>query len=206
MYTIAPQHIGTHDRIYDYNPRVKLIYMMRDPVERIVSQFAHRFVRKKVTSDTSQVLTDDSYVYRSRYYYQISPYIDKFGVENILLLTFEEFVSSPKLTLVQIARFLGIDADYFENMKDFFPKNESTNRSVLPESGLLRLVSPLKKFNYLLPTGLKNLLLKIFGNKITEKPVFDYELRQQLFNNIREDFDKIEKLLGRELTEWKRYE
>ena len=36
MYTFLPEFGGTHDRIHEYNPDVKLLYVMRDPVERML--------------------------------------------------------------------------------------------------------------------------------------------------------------------------
>ena len=46
MYTFLPEFGGTHDRIHDYNPDVKLLYVMRDPVERMLSNYAFRRVRR----------------------------------------------------------------------------------------------------------------------------------------------------------------
>lgn len=205
MYTIAPQHFGTHERIFKYNPEVRLIYIMRDPVERVVSQFAHRYIRKKVSSDVTQVLTDESYVFRSSYFYQISPYADIFGLENILLLTFEELVADPQSVLIRISNFVGIDDTYFKNMHEFFAKNTSTNRYVLPENGILKLLGSLKNYRYLLPKGIEDAILKLLGNKIMEKPVFNEDIRQQLYHRVKDDVDKLQQLMGREITEWKRY-
>jgi len=44
-YTFFPQYRDTAARLYEYNPALKLIYIMRQPVDRIVSLYSHNFVR-----------------------------------------------------------------------------------------------------------------------------------------------------------------
>src|SRR3990172_564869 len=37
MYSSLPEWQGTHSRLFAYNPELKLIYIMRLPVERVIS-------------------------------------------------------------------------------------------------------------------------------------------------------------------------
>lgn len=93
-YSMLADFPKTAERIHSYNPDTKLIYITRDPVERIRSHYAHRLVRKNVLGDLhTEVLNNPSYIDRSKYYRQIEPYLRLFGKDQILLLLFEELVS-----------------------------------------------------------------------------------------------------------------
>ena len=50
---------------------------------------------------------------RSRYGMQLRPYFERFPVEQIHLLVFEEHVADPSGSLKDIAGFLGIEPDAF---------------------------------------------------------------------------------------------
>ena len=43
----------------------------------------------------------------SRYHMQIKPYIDQFGIENVLLIPFEQLRSEPQQILNDVCRFIG---------------------------------------------------------------------------------------------------
>ena len=206
MYTMAPEIMGTWDRIYQYNPQVKLIYIMRDPVERIISNYAHRFVRKRISKELeNEVFDNPSYVDRSRYFYQISPYIDKFGISNIYLNTFEQFIETPQELLIEIARFLNINTDFYSNQDQFDSKNQSANRKILPDFGKGRLFGRIKSLGQRLPEPVKNSLLSVFGNSIPKKPVFPETVKKELYERTLDDRKQLEALLGGEIKHWKKY-
>jgi hypothetical protein len=112
MYTFLPEWHGTHSRLFAYNPDLKLIYIMRNPVERVISNYAHDLVRGFVkAAPESVVFEDPGYINRSRYGVQIRPYLELFPRENVLLLVFEEYVADQWKALQQICTFLEIPAE-----------------------------------------------------------------------------------------------
>ena len=125
-YSMIEDFPGTAERIHEYNPNVKLIYVTRDPVERIISHYTHRLLRSKVKNKPSiEVLNDPSYVERSRYFHQITPYLRLFGRNKILLLLFEELISEPETSLKKVAAFLEINEEYFLEIAQFKAMNRS---------------------------------------------------------------------------------
>ncbi len=84
MYTFLPEFDNTHERLYAYNPDLKFIYVMRHPVERVISNYAHRLVRNTVSVPPQEaVFAKPEYVNRSRYGVQLRPYVKLFGRERI---------------------------------------------------------------------------------------------------------------------------
>ena len=118
-----------------YNPDVKLLYVMRDPVERMLSNYAFRRVRR-LTADPPEValITDPTFVNRSRYGMQLRPYFDRFPVEQIHLMVFEEHVADTAWSLKEVGGFLGIAPDAFQSV-DPAAKHASTGESRLSERG-----------------------------------------------------------------------
>ena len=132
MYTFLPEFGGTHDRIHAYNPDVKLLYVMRDPVERMLSNYAFRRVRR-LTADPPEValITDPTFVNRSRYGMQLRPYFDRFPAEQIHLMVFEEHVADTSGSLKEVAGFLG---DRARRLPVRRPQPPSTRRPASPGS------------------------------------------------------------------------
>lgn len=207
MYTMRPDYMNTEQRIFEYNPEVKLIYIMRDPVDRIISHYAHNLARKRVGTDPEkEVFSRKSYIKRSLYHYQIEPYLQRFQRESLLLLTFEEFIKDPQKTLVTVSEFLGINAAFYRDQENFETKNQSTNRKILADNHLGVLLKPIKKYGHrYLPASVKEVLLQVFGNKLDAVPEFDEQLKVRLYKELAEDVQAVEKLLGKNLTEWKNY-
>ena len=131
-YTFLPEYPDTHLRLFEYNPELKLIYIMRNPVERIISHYAHRLALNRITEPPEfAVFSDSAYLNRSRYSLQISPYRALFGKENVLLLIFEDYIANPYATLKQVANFLNISVEAFETIDDR-PRNQSGTKPEFP--------------------------------------------------------------------------
>lgn len=206
MYTMLPESEGTASRIYNYNSKMKLIYIMRDPLERIVSHYAHRFVRKRIGNNTEDELgSDNSYLLRSRYFYQLTPFVQLFPNENILLLLFEDFIANPKQVLMNTANFLGVDTSFYNEWNTISPKNTSENRRIFADYGLGAVANPLKKVGKKMPLWVRKSFLSLLGNAIPAKPHFETELKKKLYNELAQDIKKLEELLGYPIESWKNY-
>lgn len=203
MYTFFPEYPKTAKNIYDYNPKMKLIYIMRDPIERIVSHFAHRYVRKKTKEDPySEILSKPMYVNRSRYFIQIEPYLKRFGNDQVLLLVMEDFVREPNLVLNKIFTFLEVENTTVTGKINESHKNSSVESTFLTDSGKKLLQNPLLKK---MPYKVRNVLKSMFVNSLKEKPEISEDLRRLLYPLVKSDIKNIEELLKREITEWKKY-
>lgn len=113
-YTLAnrAEEFDIPARIHKYNPKMKLIYVLRDPFERLYSNYRHD--KKKGRCDNIS-FGDYLNIHRndlfktSLYFYQIEQYLHFFKKENILLLTFNEVIKKTNKTLKKIFTFLDID-------------------------------------------------------------------------------------------------
>lgn len=118
-------------RIWEYNPDMKLIVILRNPIERAYSHwnmecargadnisFWDALVRER--DRCRQVLPSQhrvySYVDRGFYSEQLRRLWRFFPKEQILILKNEDLRFESKKTLCQVCEFLGIDTELFSNI------------------------------------------------------------------------------------------
>jgi hypothetical protein len=114
MYTSPlPGFEHTAALIHTYLPDVKIIFMARHPLDRIVSQWRHIKGKHPDTSEFSLLLKTSRLkrllIGCSLYYERINQFRAVFPDEQILCLTFEDFLGSPKATLERVLTFLQVE-------------------------------------------------------------------------------------------------
>ena len=100
-YTNQPRYTGVAERIRDNVPDAKLLYMVRDPISRILSHWRHATGAGYETRPMEEVLSrdDQTYVTRSLYWMQLQPYLELFAREQIEVITQEELQSDREGTM-----------------------------------------------------------------------------------------------------------
>jgi hypothetical protein len=107
-YTKLPTYPKTVDRLAALIPHAKLIYVTRDPIERLVSQYIHEWTEGRITCGIDVAIDKHpELIAFSRYGYQLQPFIERFGRERILHVEFDRMTAEPDETLKRIAGFLG---------------------------------------------------------------------------------------------------
>ncbi len=110
-YTKQPTFPDCAARIAEAEIGAKFIYMMRDPIERIESHLTHAVSQGWLPKPTGNAI-DDHLIAVSRYAMQIDPYIERFGTERVLLLTFEDFTDRPGAVFRRVCEFLELDPEF----------------------------------------------------------------------------------------------
>jgi hypothetical protein len=109
-YSKYPEFDGVPQRIASCVPNVRLIYVVRDPVDRIRSHYDHRVLVGTETEPIERaVFRDPSYINCSRYGLQVRRYLDWFPREQLLIITSEDLRWRRAETLRRVHRFLGVD-------------------------------------------------------------------------------------------------
>lgn len=95
------------------NAHFHILYVLRDPIERIESTLRHRGLREKRGNvSTSSDELSDELIAVSKYAMQVSEYGMRFPAERILLVDFVDLKERPSELMERICRFLEIDASY----------------------------------------------------------------------------------------------
>jgi hypothetical protein len=94
-YTFPEYGETAATRIADHHPDVRLIFLVRDPVDRLRSHYRHEVQRAREHRTLIEALQDpnNQYVRRSCYYSTLSPYIERFDREQIEVIRTESLTS-----------------------------------------------------------------------------------------------------------------
>ena len=97
-------------RIADLLPDVKLIFLLRDPVQRTYSHYWHRVRSGEVVASFEHTLrhAPHSLLTRSYYQRQLEAYLRHFPRERIKILLLEELMLDIQRSLDEVARFLDL--------------------------------------------------------------------------------------------------
>lgn len=107
-YTKLPTYPHTLERIQQHLPNARFIYVMRHPIERLVSQYIHEWSERTVDGDINQaLLTFEPLIQYSRYSYQLKPYLEAFGRDRVLPVFTENLKRFPQQELERVCQFIG---------------------------------------------------------------------------------------------------
>ena len=200
-YTKYPMLPGVPERIHAAHPDALLIYMIRDPIERICSAYLHNRAEGREQRPFEQAVFGGSqeYLNVSRYYQQIDRYLRVFPRDRLLVLLFEDFVANPDAALDQIARFLLLERG-FEKVGAAHRYNETSKKRV-PRAGF-RFLRAAPAYRAL-PARVKLWMSERFTDPLpTKRDILDEVMRRRLVGELGPDVEQLRKLLQRDLTGW----
>jgi hypothetical protein len=218
-YLVAPE---SSQLIYNLLGKIKIIILLRNPVERALSLYAwmvmegyewltsfeqgllqesKRFIDQKFRINNPEFFWDYMYFRSGLYFEQIKRYIDLYGKELVKIVIFEELVNQPYLIYQEICNFLEINP----NKEALFT---CFNASQIPASIKLQFfLKQFKKYTYKIK--LDNFLLNgviEYGMTINKnlgyKPKLDIETKQKLYKMYEKDIEKITQFIVKDLSIW----
>jgi len=191
----------------------KIIIMLRNPVERAISAYSHLIREEREELSFEKALEkgrcrlDKGYEYiwgyenGGLYYEPTKAFIESFSKVKVVI--FEEFISNQKKIMSEIFEFLDV-----EDQPTLV--NQAHNISGKPKN---RVINKFLTRNNMLKRGIR----KIIGNKTSlhlknkiqkfnlEKININSETKIKLFKKFESDIEKLENLLQKDLSDWKKY-
>src|SRR5690606_13308373 len=110
-YTKLPDNPGVVDRALQVLPEgFRAIYVVRDPVARIVSHHFHEYIEGRVPADIDRAVRNDPrFINYSRYGYQLQPLVDAIGADRVRVVRFEDYTADRLGVVARLCEFLGLD-------------------------------------------------------------------------------------------------
>ena len=213
-YTNLPRFGGVADRIRDHCPDARLIYMVRDPIKRILSHWVHAKGAGYETGGLDTVLSrpDSAYVHRSMYWSQLQPYLGHFDREQIEIISQEELHNEREKTMRKAFGFAGVDPDFCSEQFD-----REWEKSSAKEGDRYQLMERLIKlpgFRSLdrnfdrLPESMRWVVEKVVHDPdkpSAPKPKLDDQLFETLRGRFGGDVAQLQQFAGREFAGWHEY-
>ena len=200
-------------RIHHYLPDVKLIVILRNPIDRAFSCYTHLLREGYESLSFADSLKAEEgrihdnwahlwhYTNAGFYCEQLEPYLDTFGKENLKVYLYDQLASDPMGLLKDIFSYLEVD-------KSFEPDLSQKNISGLPKNRMLHTALNRKSglrsaFKAVVPKSLRKGLSKELQNwNLKDKPRITSEDRHFLENLYREDVLKLQELIEEDLSAW----
>ncbi|NTU74013.1 sulfotransferase [Candidatus Roizmanbacteria bacterium] len=201
-------HYESADMIKTHLGEVKIVFILRNPVEKAFSQYMHLVGegREKLGFEDALAKEDerevarysDMWLYKRSGFFAdaIDHFFKVFGRDNVKVVFFEEFLSDPQGILHEICLFSGIDGEFrFEPVYD-------VNRSGHPKSALLaKLIAPNSLTYFLrriIPQGIGRIGRKLIKDwNVADKPKLSDDIRSLLLTSYIDDIRRLELTLGR---------
>lgn len=207
-YTRWPHSADAAARIADHCSHVKLIYMLRHPVERAYSHYGHR-MRKGVSMTFEEALqVRGEYLDCSRYMTQIERYLRFFERERFHFVLLEDLQHRPGEVVASCVRFLGLpemplrQVPVANTRSDFVAHRRSTAlfsriKGVACGRLLARCIPrPLRRAAYHAVVDAHRLFAR------DPLPPMRPETRTQLLELFAAENARLEHFLGRSLPAW----
>jgi len=113
-YTDRPRLEGVAERMREVLPHARIVYMVRNPIERMLSHYLHNVGGGYDDRPLAEALASEesAYVDRSRYAFQLEPYLEAFGAERIEIVSADELKRERAATMRRLFEFLGVDPEF----------------------------------------------------------------------------------------------
>ena len=207
-YAMFPTCKVVPERLYSLSPDAKLIYILRDPIERLRSHIHHNYIKGIENRSIKEIIEDkkDSlwYVAYSKYYSQLEKFLLYYDRNQILVITLEKLSKNPTYTMKQIFRFLEVNPDYFSEyfkVKQHISEDKVKPRKLLNIIRKTFLIEIYQQFKHLFPIYFHTQTKRILGKAI-DKPNLTPSQTSYLVEIFQEDIAQLKEFTGHDFLEW----
>ena len=200
-------------RIREACGEIKLVAILRDPVERAYAHFLgrrrdgledRREFRQVIEEELSRPLPDEvafgCYLGCSRYHHFLKDYLELFPTEHVRIYLFEDLQADAGALLADLFGFLEVDARF---TPDTSRRHNRSGEIAGPLRRMLwtrsvRLRTALRPH---LPAVVRDAAQPFFREQLV-KPPPDAGLRARAIAALRPDVERLAERIGRNLSHW----
>ena len=202
----------TPDRVHAYDPAMKILLMLRDPIERAYSNHLHEVIKGHIgpISFAAGLANNPAYIDQGLYATHLTRWLSVFPRTQILVLLAEEVRLNPDAAAQQVYAFAGVDASFTsavlherrnESDRARFPIFRQVLRSggnSLRKMGLAESLARVKK------SGPVARMMAANSVDIRQEIApMDAASRAHLHDKFSPEVTALAKLLGRNSLPWK---
>ena len=214
--------------ILDFNAEAKFIVMMRNPVDLVYSlhgQLLFMMDEDIADFEAAWKLQDERTVGRHISQYcrepkflqyrevgkvgaQLTRMLELVDSRRVKVILFDDFVSDTEKIYNEVLNFLDVQSDGRVDFPKINENKEYLNQHIArllhrPPAGVIEASKILKK---ILKIGSFGIISELhnFNSRNIQRPALKPTFRRQLLDEFDEDITKIENLLERDLTHWRK--
>ena len=189
------------ERIKKLLPEVKLIAVLRNPVDRALSDYMMAVRLGQSTGILEDVLDENAhYVQVGFYYEKLKQYFNLFPREQIKIYLYADLAQDTLSVVHDMLIYLGVDPAFKPDV------SLRHNAGGMPKNKVLAMIlAKIRKnetLKYHTPNWTKSLYDLIYNQNLGDKIELPQDLRKQLINLYRENVLQVQDLIQRDLTHW----
>jgi hypothetical protein len=202
-------------------PDVKLVVILRNPIDRAYSSYLHMvrvgnesrefheaLSQEPIESNNFWCARGDYYIRSGFYASQLKRYMNLFDKDQIKIYLYDDFISDPQSIMCDLYRFLGVDDTFRQDLsvrknvsgipKNRFIYNLSRNafRKICSSTLFLGLIKTL------LPQKTRNYIKTAIFIRSLKQPKIRKSDRDLLLNIYKNDILDLQNLIDRDLSAW----
>lgn len=192
-YTKYPFEANVPERIFSYGINPKMVYCVRNPFDRIVSQYHYA---KKDTSWGNHDILSPKTLNLSKYYLQLEQFRKYFPKEDILIVDFKDITSNTQKAVNQVFDFFNLS-----HIKIDEPKIHNKTPLISDKEQFLK--EKYAAFIDKLPSGIKqfgrNTLNKVYKTKKRELSLSE---KEEIHKTLNSDMQNFQKEYNFDVSKW----
>jgi len=187
-------------------PKIKLVAVLRNPVERAYSDYQMRVRKGEAVGEFLAGNLDDLFYLKGGFYAQaLSRYFDEFPADQIKVILYDALCRNPAETLQELFEFLGVPSTFEPDTQTRHntggvPSQSGIYHFLINSSLGLKLKAP---FKGLFSSETRKIIRKKINQAFLKKPdPLSPAAKRRLVDLYREDVLSLQALLNTDLSDW----
>jgi hypothetical protein len=205
LYSAAHWYAGVPARIAATLPDVRLVYLVRDPIERMRSHYLEHLDRGIETRPPARAFREnEGYLNSSRYAFQLARFAEHVAPERILVLRSEDLKADRRAALSKIFGFIGVDDTWYDPALDDEHHRSEDKEFRTPRVNALKRSPLYRMAGRLSPAPIRNAWGRLTTRRSAAGMVdIPGELERELADRLRPDVAELRRLwLGPGFDGW----
>jgi len=200
------------DLIRRYIPDIRLIFILRDPVDRVYSHYWHDLQRGWTLPSFEKMvykrhLALMRYIYISSYHLHLTRFLKIFPKDQVFVLLYDDLLAYPQDYMKEVYRFIGVDENFSPPNLGRRYNEYSITRLIWLQRILIRMTSVRWELTsqwrgYRRMARVGRLLVRLNGAAGSYPPLPN-DLRRALIKEFEKTIEYVETYLQRDLLRWK---
>jgi len=205
-HSMLPQHPSVAGLAAKLAPRATILYVVRNPVHRAISQFRHQVAWGATTYDdlASAVKDDTTFIDYGRYWWQLQPWLAAFGADSIRIIPFEEYTAERHRVVSDVVTSLKLDPSLLA-INEGVVLNQSSDARVVPSAWRSVLLSDAYQLRvrHRIPDAWRERLSNRVLPRTTERPAApSRDAVERIIEGSRQDAEALDSFLRRSGPLW----